>query len=178
VRTVVLGPRPPELEALIARRHALGLDTHDEVWEGEYHMAPAAHPFHGYLYEEVASLLRPLAAGAGLVSTAEFNLGEANDFRVPDGGLHRVLPTAVYVPTAAVVVEIESPDDETWGKLGFYGRHGVNEVVIVSGADRTVTWLVLRDGIYLDADASPLLGPGSRGLAAKIEWPPSGSLPG
>ena len=43
VRTVVLGPPPAEISALIARRHALGLDTHDEVWEGEYHMAPAAN---------------------------------------------------------------------------------------------------------------------------------------
>jgi hypothetical protein len=43
VRTIVLGPPPPELNALIARRQSLGLDTHDEVWKGEYHMAPAAH---------------------------------------------------------------------------------------------------------------------------------------
>jgi hypothetical protein len=34
MRTVVLGTRPDELEALIARRHALGFDDHDEVWEG------------------------------------------------------------------------------------------------------------------------------------------------
>jgi hypothetical protein len=36
MRTVVLGPRPPELDALIARRRSLGLDTHDEVWKGEH----------------------------------------------------------------------------------------------------------------------------------------------
>jgi hypothetical protein len=33
VKTVVLGPRPAELDVLIARRQALGLDTFDEVWE-------------------------------------------------------------------------------------------------------------------------------------------------
>lgn len=43
-KTVVLGPRPQELVALIERRQALGLDTYDEVWEGTYHVAPAAHP--------------------------------------------------------------------------------------------------------------------------------------
>ncbi len=43
MRTVVLGPPPAELEALIARRHSLGLDGSDEVWKGEYHMAPVAH---------------------------------------------------------------------------------------------------------------------------------------
>jgi hypothetical protein len=41
VRTVVLGPRPPELEAVLERRRALGQDLYDEVWAGEYHMAPA-----------------------------------------------------------------------------------------------------------------------------------------
>ena len=172
VRTVVLGDPPKELRAMIARRQALGLDTHDEVWEGEYHMAPAAHPFHGYIYEEVASRLRPLAQAAGLVSTAEFNLGDVGDFRVPDGGLHRALPTVVFVPTAAVVIEVVSPDDETWQKLDFYAARDVDELLIVSGADRRVTWLPLRDGRYVESDRSDLLGDGSRGLAAHIDWPP------
>ena len=35
MRTVVLGPPPAELQALIARRHSLGLDGFDEVWKGE-----------------------------------------------------------------------------------------------------------------------------------------------
>jgi hypothetical protein len=38
VRTVVLGPRRPELEALLERRRALGQDLFDEVWAGDYHM--------------------------------------------------------------------------------------------------------------------------------------------
>jgi hypothetical protein len=37
MKTVVLGPRPQALEALIQRRQALGLDIHDEVWDGAYH---------------------------------------------------------------------------------------------------------------------------------------------
>ncbi len=40
MRTVVLGPRPPELQALVERRRALGQDLHDEVWHGDYHVAP------------------------------------------------------------------------------------------------------------------------------------------
>jgi hypothetical protein len=68
MRTVVLGPPPAELQALIARRHSLGLDRFDEVWKGEYHMAPMAHPFHGYLYDRVTILLEPLVTGAGLIS--------------------------------------------------------------------------------------------------------------
>jgi hypothetical protein len=74
MRTVVLGPRPPELDALIARRRALGLDTHDEVWKGEYHMAPTAHSSHGWLDDQLAVLLHPLAQAAGLGVTGPFNL--------------------------------------------------------------------------------------------------------
>jgi Uma2 family endonuclease len=162
------------LADLIACRHARGLDTHDETWDGDYHMAPAAHPYHGYVYEEVADLLRPLARRAGLVRTAAFNLGEPSNFRVPDGGLHRTLPRTVFVTTAAVVIEIESPDDETWDKLSFYASHRVDEVLIVSAESGLVMWLRLEGERYVVADHSDLLGPGSRGLARGISWPPRG----
>jgi Putative restriction endonuclease len=172
MRTFVLGPPPAELQALIARRHSLGLDGFDEVWKGEYHMATMAHPFHGYLYDTVTVLLDPLVKGAGLISTAAFNLGQPDDFRVPDGGLHHALPTTVYVPTAAAVIEIESPDDETWDKLGFYAEQGVSEVLIVSYLSRSVTWLGLAaSGRYETLDHSRLLGEGSADLQTKIDWP-------
>jgi hypothetical protein len=35
---------------------------------------------------------------------------------VPDGGYHRGVPSVLYVPTAAIVVEVLSPGDETWLK--------------------------------------------------------------
>ena len=63
------------------------------------------------------------------------------------------------------------PDDETWGKLGFYAEHGVDEVLIVSGATRQVTWLVLRDGRYIETSHSRLLGAQSRDLGDHIDWP-------
>jgi len=173
MRTVVLGPPPAELQALIARRQSLGLDGFDEVWKGEYHMAPMAHPFHGYLYNQVAVFLQPLVNRAELLSTAAFNLGERDNFRVPDGGIHRALPNTVYVPTAALVIEIESPDDETWEKLDFYAEHGVDEVLVVTRGSRSATWLV-RDGDHYErADHSRLLGPDSAGLASGIDWPPA-----
>ena len=171
MRTVVLGPRPPELDALIARRRSLGLDTHDEVWKGEYHMAPAAHSSHGWLDDQLAVLLHPLARAVGLGGTGPFNLGESDDFRVPDRGLHRRPPNAVWIPTAAVVIEIESPDDETWDKLDFYASHGVDELLIVSAQTRSLTWLALADGQYQQVEESRLLGPESRTLGARIEWP-------
>jgi hypothetical protein len=40
-------------------------------------------------------------------------------------------------------LEIESPDDETWDKLDFYGERGADEVPIVSRLSRSVTWFGL-----------------------------------
>jgi hypothetical protein len=160
------------LQALIARRHSLGLDGFDEVWKGEYHMAPRAHPYHGYLYDQIAVLLQPHVKKAGLVSTAAFNLGQPDDFRVPDGGLHRTLPTTVYARTAAAVIEIESPDDETWEKLDFYADHEVGEVLVVSYLSRSVTCLSRNSsGRYEHLDCSRLLGEGTADLHARIDWP-------
>jgi hypothetical protein len=69
--------------------------------------------------QQLAELLGPPARAAGLVAAiAEFNLGkDDHDFRVPDGGLHRGRPTGVWQPTAALVIEIVSPGDESWEKL-------------------------------------------------------------
>jgi hypothetical protein len=172
MRTIVLGPRSPEMDALIARRQSLGLDTHDEVWMGEYHMAPATHSSHGWLDDQLAVLLQPLAQAAGLRGTGPFNLGHPEDYRVPDRGLHRTPPNAVWLSTAALVVEIESPHDETWEKLDFYANQGVDEVLIASAERRSVTWLQLVNGVYSEVEQSRLLGAGSRDLAGRIDWPP------
>jgi len=173
VRTIVLGPPPVELEAFIARRHSLGLDKFDEVWDGEYHMAPMARFSHGLLDTQMAILLEPLATAAGLIGSGAFNLGDSTNFRVPDRGLHRAKSAAVWLPTAAVVIEIESPDDETWDKLDFYAAHGVDEVLVVSAERRSVTWLVLQGERYDQADHSYLLGRASAALVESIDWPDS-----
>jgi Uma2 family endonuclease len=171
VRTIVLEPQPAEFEALLKRRQALGQDLHDEVWEGEYHVAPMAHSSHGDLDTQLAVLLHPLARRAGLAETSAFNLGSPDDYRVPDRGLHRQRPSAVFVPTAAVVVEVVSPGDETWQKLEFYAAHSVDELLIADPAERSVTWLVLHAGRYVVAEYSRLLGITAAKLAEQIDWP-------
>lgn len=171
MRTVVIGPRPAELEALIERRRALGQDLYDEVWNGEYHMAPAPHPFHGFLDGELTELLRSAARGRGLVFLGPFNLGAPDDYRVPDAGLHRELPTTTFVPTAALVVEIVSPGDETWDKLGFYAERGVGELLIADPCSRTVTWLALDAGAYAEVTRSEALDVEVGDLVARIDWP-------
>jgi Uma2 family endonuclease len=170
VKTVVLGSRPPELEALIEKRRRLGQDSLDEIWQGDYHMVPAPHPRHGRLDMHLARLLAPHADGAGLVETSIFNLGEADDFRVPDHGYHRVRPDQVFMPTAAVVVEIRSPGDETYEKFDFYARHDVDEVVVVDPDEERVRWFALRDGAYVEVERSEVLGVTAAEVESQLDW--------
>ena len=86
MRTLALGALPGEIERFVERRKALGQDTYDEVWEGTYHVSPAARVTHGYLDDQMARLLGPYADKAGLVGTGAFNLGQPDDYRVPDRG--------------------------------------------------------------------------------------------
>jgi Uma2 family endonuclease len=174
MRTVVLGSRPAELEALIARRHALGQDTFDEVWNGEYHMAPAAHFWHGFVVSELAAVLRQLAVPRELVVGVAFNLGPDKDnFRVPDLGVHRSVQDEVWLPSAAMVVEVVSPDDESWLKFDHYAAHGVDEVLIADPRDRTLHLFVLVDGRYEPAERSALLDVAVADVHAAIAWPGS-----
>ncbi len=127
--TVVLDPYAYEIDALKERRRVSGLDRLDEVWEGVLHMVPAPDYGRARLTQQLAVILDPSASDAGLeAAMGEFNLGDSiDDFRVPDGGLHRPGTEGVWLHTAALVVEIVSPGDESWQKLPFYAAHGVEE---------------------------------------------------
>ena len=173
VPTLVSDPPPAEFEALLERRRALGQDLLDEVWEGVYHMNPAPHQRHAHVAQQLAVVLDRPAREAGLVPMISiFNLGAPDDFRVPDGGIFRPGPDEVYVPTAAVVVEIVCPDDKTWEKLGFYAAHGVDELLIVDPQERRVHWLGLTAaGEYAPIKQSNLISLGPAELAERIDWP-------
>jgi Uma2 family endonuclease len=144
VPTLVCDPPPAEFEALLERRRELGQDLLDEVWEGVYHMNPAPHQRHAHIAQQLAVILDVPASDAGLLPMISiFNLGEPDDFRVPDGGLFRPGPDEVYASTAALVVEVLSPGDDTWEKVPSYASHGVDEALIVDPDERRVQWLVL-----------------------------------
>jgi len=171
MRTLVFDPPPPQLEALLDQRRRTGTDRHDEVWEGVYHMIPVAGIVHSLVAAQLAVLLDAPARASGLVVGTEFNLGVKDNYRVPDLGVHRNPQPAVWVPTAAIAVEILSPDDDTWKKLPFYAQHEVDELLIVDPADRSVTWLALREGEYLPIEHSAILDLGASGLVERIDWP-------
>ena len=171
--TLVLDSTTPGFEALKERRQRSGLDRLDEVWEGVLHMVPAPSGGHAKIATQLAIALDAPARGAGLELTMhEFNLGESEeDFRVPDGGLHRDFSDRIWYPTAALVIEILSPNDETWQKLPFYAAHGVDEVLILDPAERSVHWLALSGEEYLEVEWSKLVELGPAELVERIDWP-------
>jgi Uma2 family endonuclease len=169
--TVLLDPY--EIDALKERRRISGLDRLDEVWEGVLHMVPAPDYGHARLTQELAIALNDPAREAGLeAAMGEFNLGDSiDDFRIPDGGLHRPGTKGVWLHTAALVVEIVSPGDESWQKLPFYAAHGVEEVLIVDPRERAVHWLGLTGGEYHPIERSGLIDLGAAELAQRLDWP-------
>jgi Uma2 family endonuclease len=172
VPTLVRDPQPAEFEALLERRRRLGQDLFDEVWDGVLHMNPAPHSRHGKVDGQLAHLLYEPARDAGLTMTGPINLGDREDYRVPDRALLRPGPDAVYLATAAIVVEIVSPDDDTWEKLPFYAKRAVDELLIVDPHEHRVHWLALQPtGGYEPVERSSLVALGPVELSERIDWP-------
>ena len=158
MKTVVLGEPPAALSSLISQRQRLGQNTHDEIWDGEYHMAPAANGRHGEVQALLTAFFFPHALQAGLKTTVEFNLGDTNNFRVPDIGIHRQTPHQTWFATAALVCEVRSPDDESWQKFDFYFDAGVEEVVVFDLDDDNIHWFARTANEFVPVKASELLG--------------------
>jgi Uma2 family endonuclease len=171
MKTVILGPLPQEVEALIERRRVLGQDHLDEVWNGEYHMAPAPTKAHAYVDDELATFLHGYARRAGLFGSGPFNLGAPEDYRVPDRGLHRDRSDGTWASTAAMVVESVSPGDETFDKFGFYAHHGVEEILGADPETRTIRLWALDGDRYLEAPVSRLLQARTTDIAEAVDWP-------
>ena len=172
MRTLLPDVPPPDMQAALERRRRLGLDIYDETWEGVYHMAPMARFGHGRVQARVLELLGPLARQAGLEISGPFNLGDPDDFRIPDLGVHGGRPgdDESYLTTAVVVVEIASPEDETWDKVDFYASHGVREVFVLDAASKCARILRLDRSSYREAEVSELLAVDVSRLVSALGW--------
>lgn len=172
MRVLALDSSLPEIEALLESRRISGADRSDEMWDGVLHLSPHSNLRHARLSQQLAELLGPIARDVGLIpAVAEFNLGDSDqDFRVPDGGLLRDRSDHLYVPSAALVIEIRSPGDESWEKLPFYAAHQVDEVVVIEPEGRAVHWLALQDGAYVEAETSALIDLSAARLTAVLDW--------
>src|SRR3954452_14590886 len=67
----------------------------------------------GIVATQLVDVRNVVAHSVGLTPRGSFNLGTADDFRVPDLGLHRDPTPHSYHPTAALVIESMAPRDET-----------------------------------------------------------------
>ena len=173
MRTLLPDPPPGDFQDLLERRRRSGADRHDEVWEGVLHMSPEPSRAHLDIQQQLAELLGPLAREAGLVpGIGGFNLGVPGDYRAPDGGLFRDRSAAVWNATAALVIEIVSPGDETEAKLPFYAGHDVDEILIIDPQKRAVEWLALDGGGYRALEQSRLIRLGREELDGLLQWPP------
>lgn len=173
MRTVVLGEQPAPLRTWLDQRRALGLDRYDEVWEGEYHVAPDPHGRHGDVAYQLVVLLHPRAGLAGLRGSDPLNLGTPNNYRVPDQAYLRQRAREVWNPGAAIVVEVTSPGDESYAKFDFYHRLGVEEILVVDPLRHAVEWYQRGDDRFERAPGSDLLKVTEAELAAEIDWPPT-----
>ena len=155
---------------MLDERRRLDQDRRDEVWRGEYHMNPWPNRRHAILEIELLNVITPAAKAVGLTPSGGFNLGRPEDYRAPDGGLHRDRDDAVYARSAALVLEVVSPGDESWLKFDFYAAHGVDEIVIVDGEDNRLHWFVLRGEAYEPVERSGLLDLDVAVVQGAIDW--------
>jgi Uma2 family endonuclease len=130
------------VEAYLKQRKLAGADRYDEMWDGVLHMPPMPNRFHQDLEGALESFLRSIWAprSHGKVYH-QINLasigGWPNNYRIPD--LLMVLPERFAIDRNEyfegppnVVVEIHSPDDESYDKLPFYAKLGIPEVWIIN----------------------------------------------
>jgi Uma2 family endonuclease len=172
--TLVMDPAPAELDALIERREALGLDHRDEVWEGVLHMIPPPNFAHEHLSSHLHRLLGPYADAADLYLVGTVGIGVKDNNRIPDLTLQRPQDAEPqWQHTAGLVVEIVSPKDKSRDKFDFYAAHDVDEVMIVDPEKRTVDWFALQGGEYRPIERSGLIDLGPSELADQIVWPPA-----
>jgi Uma2 family endonuclease len=148
-------------EELIAERHRLGLDHRDEVWEGEYHMVPPASDEHQRIGGRLFRVLGMAADDRGLEYRYEPGLYDPNipgqtTFRVPDQAVFAAAHRSGrgIEGRAELVIEIRSPGDETYEKLPFYERVGVQEMLVIDRDTKALRHWVRHDDRLVEVDAS------------------------
>jgi Uma2 family endonuclease len=155
---------------IIRERRRLGIDGHDEVWDGVYVVSPFANNPHQTLVNRLAHVLTIVIedAGRGVVHPGA-NVSDRPDARWEKN--HRVPDVVVVLPGSRAVdrgthwyggpdfvVEVQSPGDDTEAKIPFYTSIGVRELLIIHRDSRRVR-LFRHDG----AELAPVAAEESRG---------------
>jgi hypothetical protein len=144
---------------LRAHRKALGIDQHDEVWEGVYVMSPIADDEHQDLVMGLTSAFHDVIGRPGLgkvrpgVNVSDRVEGWKKNYRTPDvvvilTGSAAQNHRKFWTGPIDFVVEIVSRRDRSRRKLPFYSRIGVRELLIVDRKPWQIT-LYRHDGAKL-----------------------------
>ena len=149
---------PEAIQRWMDERARLGHDRNDEMWDGVLHMVPPPNQGHQARGSRLIEMLGPLARAKGWRATYEtgiFQPGRDDNYRQPD--------LAVYTDQhrsrrgvegrAELVVEIRSPNDESWEKLPFFAELAIPEVLIIEGDDPVALRLDPGLGRYLRVPA-------------------------
>ncbi len=127
---------------IIVRRQRLGQDHYDEVWNGVYFMVPAPNIEHQDVMGELSSLFRSVVQEECLgvaypgINVSDQRLNWKKNFRVPDVAVFLNGTSAINCDThwfggPDLAIEVVSKKDRTKKKLGFYGKVGTREILIV-----------------------------------------------
>ena len=146
-------------EHALRERHAQGLDRLDEMWEGELHMVPPPSFEHQSIETRLGTFLTfhcdrlghgQVVAGAGLYDPEHLD----RNYRTPDlsfvaAGNEGVIRRRGIVGAADTVIELRSPDDETYEKFPFFARLRVREVVVIDSVNKRPEVYRLRGRRYV-----------------------------
>jgi Uma2 family endonuclease len=150
--------------SLLEERKRAGADRWDEMWEGVLHMSPAPSREHQDFLDELKSwILAHWARPSGGRVHREVNLasvgGWPHDYRIPDlllltADRFHTDHNAYFEGPPLIVVELHSPEDESYDKLDFYARLGVPEVWIIDRDTRRPEVFELKRGGYVEVDVN------------------------
>ena len=144
---------PEPIQRWMDERARLGHDRFDEMWDGVLHMVPPPGQGHQARGSRLIEMLGPLARAKGWRATYEtgvFQPGRDDNYRQPDLAVYtdQHVSSRGVEGRAELVIEIRSPNDESWEKLPFFAELGIAEVLIVDGDDPVVLRLDPLLGTY------------------------------
>lgn len=157
MRALLLEPDAKWLE----ERRRLGHDRFDEVWDGVLHVVPSPTTTHQRFEGALERVLFPIVTGHGLeifhnLDVLDRDKGD-EDYRQPDLAVvsaRDLTGKRAIDGHAELVVEIRSPNDESYEKMPFYEKCQIPEYWIVHPETRAFEVFVLRRGKYAAAEPS------------------------
>jgi Uma2 family endonuclease len=183
MKAVVLHVSDEEL----SERHRRGADRFDEMWDGVLHMAPAPAYEHQRIVSALDRWLGPLCErrGRGVLALAVNVFNESSpapDYRIPDftfvrsGREHLLARDGVRGGGPDAVIEIRSPDDETYDKLPFFARLGIREVIVIDRDTKRPELFRLTGSQYVAVQVDGDGALRSEALQVRFTWADAGQV--